>query len=331
MGKADVAVNQWLGDNERFAGLYNGVVFGGRQVIKPEELENLDRETDILLTDKSGKTKGIERRRDIIKRWKKGADLAILACESQERIHYAMPVRCMLYDGLTYTDQIRELRRRYGKNCKEKNAPYLTAEEYLSGFRKDDVIYPVITLVFYYNEKKWDGAVDLYEMFAGGEDPMIKDALRQYIPDYRMNLIDAGHMEEAQLEKFGADLQQVLGMLKYRDRRKELQGYIQKNEKYFSSIDVETYQVLCSFLNMENGIKEVEDMRKEERINMCQALEEWYQDAVEEGREEGRETGRHEGIALAKMIFRLSAQGKSEREIAEEAGISPDEVKAILQ
>ncbi len=148
-----------------------------------------------------------------------------------------MPVRCMLYDGLTHKDQIRELRRRYGKNCKEKNAPYLTAEEYLSGFRKDDVIYPVITLVFYYNEKKWDGAVDLYEMFAGGEDPMIKDALRQYIPDYRMNLIDAGHMEEAQLEKFGADLQQVLGMLKYRDRRKELQGYIQKNEKYFSSVE----------------------------------------------------------------------------------------------
>ena len=275
MGKANVAVNRWLGDNERFASLYNGVVFGGRQIIKPEELENLDRETDILLTDKSGKTKGIERRRDIIKRWKKGADLAILACESQERIHYAMPVRCMLYDGLTYKDQIRELRRRYGKNCKEKNAPYLTAEEYLSGFRKDDVIYPVITLVFYYNEKKWDGAVDLYEMFAGGEDPMIKDALRQYIPDYRMNLIDAGHMEEAQLEKFGADLQQVLGMLKYRDRRKELQGYIQKNEKYFSSVDAETYQALCSFLNMEKGIKEVEAMQKEERVNMCQALEEW--------------------------------------------------------
>ena len=47
-------------------------------------------------------------------------------------------------------------------------------------------------------------------------------------------------------------------MLKYRGRRKELQGYIQKNEKYFSSVDAETYQALCSFLNMENGIKEAE-------------------------------------------------------------------------
>lgn len=319
MGKADVAVNRWLENNERFASLCNGVVFGGQQVIKPEELENLDRETDILLADKGGKTKGMERRRDIIKRWKKGADLAIMACESQDKIHYAMPVRCMLYDGVTYTDQIRELRRRYGKNRKEKESQSLTAEEYLSGIRKDDVIYPVITLVFYYNEKKWDGAEDLYGMFAVGEDRKTMDALRKYIPNYRMNLIDAGHMEEAQLKKFGADLQQVLGMLKYRSRRKELQGYIQKNEKYFSSVDAETYQALCGFLNMENGIKEVENMRKEERVNMCQALEELYQDALEEG------------ITRAKTIFRLSAQGKTEQEIAEETGITLEEVKAILQ
>lgn len=319
MGKADVAVNRWLEDNERFASLCNGVVFGGQQVIKPEELENLDRETDILLADKGGKTKGMERRRDIIKRWKKGADLAILDCESQDKIHYAMPVRCMLYDGVTYTDQIRELRRRYGKNRKEKESQSLTAEEYLSGFRKDDVIYPVITLVFYYNEKKWDGAVDLYGMFADDGDREITDALRKCIPNYRMNLIDAGHMEEVYLKKFSEDLQQVLGMLKYRKQKRELQKYIQKNEAYFSSVDVETYQALCSFLNMEKGLKEVKELQKEEKINMCQAMEEWYQDAVEEG------------ITLAKTIFRLSAQGRSEQEIAEETGISPGEVKAILQ
>ena len=58
MGKANTSVNQWLRDNHRFASLYNGYVFGGRQIIRPEELEDLDRETDILVTDKAGKTKG---------------------------------------------------------------------------------------------------------------------------------------------------------------------------------------------------------------------------------------------------------------------------------
>ena len=143
--------------------------------------------------------------------------------------------------------------------------------------------------------------------------------MRKCIPNYRMNLIDAGHMEEVYLKKFSEDLQQVLGMLKYRKQKRELQKYIQKNEAYFSSVDVETYQALCSFLNMEKGLKEVEELQKEEKINMCQAMEEWYQDAVEEG------------ITLAKTIFRLSAQGRSEQEIAEETGISPGEVKAILQ
>ena len=138
-------------------------------------------------------------------------------------------------------------------------------------------------------------------------------------------------MEDAELQRLSEDLQQVLGMLKYRGRRKELQGYIQKNEKYFSSVDAETYQALCSFLNMEKGIKEVEAMQKEERVNMCQALEEWYQDALKEGEVKGRESGRGEGIALAKKVFRLSAEGRTEAEIAEEAGIGLEEVRGILE
>ena len=142
-------------------------------------------------------------------------------------------------------------------------------------------------------------------------------------------------MEDAELQRLSEDLQQVLGMLKYRGRRKELQGYIQKNEKYFSSVDAETYQALCSFLNMENGIKEVEAMQKEERVNMCQALEEWYQDALKEGEAKGREAGlaegRESGVALAKKVFHLSAEGRTETEIAVETGISPDEVQKILK
>ena len=216
MGKANTSVNQWLRDNHRFASLYNGYVFGGRQIIRPEELEDLDRGT--------GATQG------------KGE---------------------------------------------------LSTEEFLSRFRQEDFIYPILTLVFYYDEKKWDGATDLYGMFppgTEGKDGETKEVLRKYVPNYRMNLIDAGHMEEAELQRLSEDLQQVLGMLKYRGRRKE-------------------------------------------RVNMCQALEEWYQDALKEGEVKGREAG----VALAKKVFRLSAEGRTETEIAVEAGISPDEVQKILK
>ena len=58
---------------------------------------------------KTGAAKGVQKYRDVIKRWRGGTDLTVLACESQEKIHYAMPVRNMLYDTLTYTEQIRQI------------------------------------------------------------------------------------------------------------------------------------------------------------------------------------------------------------------------------
>ena len=126
MGKSNIAVKTWLKNKKRFADLYNGVVFRGEQVILPEELEEVDSESSIIMRDSLQKEKGIQRYRDIVMRWKKGVDLAILACENQNKIHYAMPVRTMVYDGLSYTEQIRQL----WKN--NQNSEKVTEEEFLS-------------------------------------------------------------------------------------------------------------------------------------------------------------------------------------------------------
>ena len=57
MGKGNAAVRQWMSNPKRFADLFNGMVFEGEQVIRPEELEPADGETDLLLEDKNGKMK----------------------------------------------------------------------------------------------------------------------------------------------------------------------------------------------------------------------------------------------------------------------------------
>lgn len=49
------------------------------------------------------------------------------------------------------------------------------------------------------------------------------------------------------------------------------------------------------------------------------------------GEKRGRKSGRKEGIALAKRVFRLHAQGKPEKEIAVECGITEEEVREILE
>ena len=49
------------------------------------------------------------------------------------------------------------------------------------------------------------------------------------------------------------------------------------------------------------------------------------------GEKRGKKSGRKEGIALAKRVFRLYAQGKPEKEIAVECGITEAEVREILE
>lgn len=125
-----------------------------------------------------------------------------------------MPVRMMLYDSLTYTEQIRQI----WKNRKYDEP--VTEEEYLSRFCKEDKIYPIIPLVFYYGQSKWNGSKDLYGMFHQSELFSKYDVLKKYVPNYSLNLIDAGNVEE--VGKFQTDLQLSFGMLKYKEQMEEM-------------------------------------------------------------------------------------------------------------
>lgn len=150
MGKGNAAVKQWLGNPRRFADLFNGIVFQGKQVILPEDLHPATGETDILVSDKNKKAKEVQRYRGIIMRWEQGAYLALLACENQENVHYAMPVRNMLYDSLSYVEQIRQSWKHLESSEKQK----VTGAEFLSRFRKEDKLVPVITLVFWHVDEE---------------------------------------------------------------------------------------------------------------------------------------------------------------------------------
>ena len=277
----------------RFSDLYNGIVFRGKQVVLPEELESAEGETDILLEDKEQKVQEIHRYRDILMRWKKGALLVLLACENQEKVHYAMTVRNMLYDSLSYVGQIQQLWKEREKEEKQK----MTAPEFLSKWKKDDRLVPVITLVFYYDTEQWDGSTDLHGMLQWGEGEENQKLLREYVPNYRINLVDAGNLEH--LERFQSDLQEILGMLKCRGNKKELLDYMNKREEYFRNVDEETYQVMREFLHSEKMLKEnVERIEGKETVDMCKALDELYNDGIELGREQGIKQGREQGIEL---------------------------------
>ena len=58
------------------------------------------------------------------------------------RIHYAMPVRNMIYDALQYGKQVADTAANHRKS--DKSFRKRTSEEYLSGFYKEDVLKPVV-------------------------------------------------------------------------------------------------------------------------------------------------------------------------------------------
>ena len=106
--KTDIILKNYWRDNERFADLFNAVLFGGEQVIQPDELEDLDAESSTILEHRKH-AEGIAASRDNIKVRKKsaayGIELVMLGNESQEHIDYAMPMRVMGYDYSAYKKQ----------------------------------------------------------------------------------------------------------------------------------------------------------------------------------------------------------------------------------
>ena len=47
--KPDIVLKNYWNDKEQFADLFNAVLFEGKQVIKPEELEDVDTEASSVL------------------------------------------------------------------------------------------------------------------------------------------------------------------------------------------------------------------------------------------------------------------------------------------
>ena len=302
MGKADVNVNIWLSEKKRFANLFNGVIYGGRQVILPEDLEEVNPVSSVSVKNRTGKTKNMKKYRDIIMKWRNQATLVLLANESQDKVHYAMPHKVMLYDGMDYETQIRNNWKNFNDRRKQNKKAGQSLEH----------LTAIISLVFYYGSEPWDGPVDLYDMFRLEGTKEEKEILEKYLPNYKINLVDAERLED--VEKFSDDLQVILTMLKYRKDKDGLRNYVNENKKFFQKVDHETSQAMKAFLNMKHIPGETEN--KEEAINMCEAIQEMYDDGVRDGMQQGIQQGRDD--LLKEKVKRKLQKQKSLEQIADE-------------
>ena len=184
---SDIVLKNYWSGNEEFADLFNAVLFGGSQIIRADELENEDTEDSVVLGHRK-QAEGVKAARDNIKIMKKstayGVQLVLLGLESQEHIHYAMPLRVMGYDYATYKKQYNNNARQYKKQSAQQDAR-LDEHEFLSKMKKTDRLLPVVTIVIYYGEKVWDAATSLHGILD------IPAEMAPYVNDYRMLLVEA--------------------------------------------------------------------------------------------------------------------------------------------
>ncbi len=294
--KPDIVVKNYWHNNEQFADFFNAVLFDGKEIIKADELEDIDTEESSILEHKDY-AESIGAARDNVKIRKKSTiynvELVILGMEGQERIHYAMPMRVMGYDYGTYKKQYDDNAKKY------KNANGMSRDEYMSKMKKMDKFIPVITIVVYYGENPWDGALSLHEMLN------IPKEVEPFVNDYKMHLIEARKNNLKLHNINNIDLFNLLEILLNKDEK--LKETKEKAIQYASEHDVDK-SVIMTVAGAANCKMDYDMIAGKGSVDMCTVFEETRFEGRLEGRLEGKLEGRAEEIIETGHEFGLSEE-----------------------
>lgn len=158
-----------------FADIVNGFLFNGNEVVKLEELEDMQ-----LRSAYRAEQKLHDMERDVAKRWKKnGIRIACVGFENQTAPDSRMVLRVLGYDGAEYRAQ-----------CLKENL--------------NNAPYPVITIVLYFGyEQRWTAAKSLYEAVS------VPDELKPFVTDTKINVFEVAWLKDEQVAKFKSDFRIV--------------------------------------------------------------------------------------------------------------------------
>ena len=310
MGTADIVTKEYMRENTVFADAFNYLIYNGKKVIDPAKLTEID-STEIALpfgnaekvkaekkrkeqeaewssvknesvrkknTSRVGvKMDAVQKYRDVFKsmviKQDEKTSYVLLGIENQTDVHYAMPVRNVIYDALQYGRQVADIAADHRRN--KKDFPGKSNGEYLSGFFKEDHIRPVITLVIHFGAEEWDGPLSLHEMMATRDMEILS-----FVENYRIHLIDPAKLTEEELDKFSTSLKEVMGYIKYPKDKEKLLEFLRTDTR--KTIEMNAARVIKTITN--TPIEVSEEM---EEIEMCKAIE----DLILEGEAKGEAKG----------------------------------------
>lgn len=271
MGKADTVTKEYMRRPDIFADVFNQFLYHGEQVIRPGDLTEMDT-TEIAVPYGIDNISVPEQRyRDVTKFLTAMTDgkaaYCILAVENEDKINYAIPVKDGLYDFMQLAKQVSEVAHSHKESWQKGRKP--SGDEYLSGFWKDDKLYPVITVVVYYGADQWDGPLSLKEMYVDCDERILK-----YAADYHVNLIAPSQLSDEEINEFQTNFREVMMYMKYSKDKEKLKEVIQGDGR-FQDLERQAADVISAV----TGAK-IKYSRKEDKVDMCLAVEEMMIESV---------------------------------------------------
>ena len=303
MPDKDSLAREYISQPDVFAEIFNYLIYGGVRVIQPGQLAEADTRQTLVL-GAGGRKKTLERYRDLFRKLVAKTDgekvLALLGVENQTAVDYGMPVRVMLYDAISYDILMRKAwRDARGSGWR---GPFT------SSLPRKGLLKPVLTGVVYLGTTPWDAPLSLHGMIDFPDE-----SFRSLVPDYRLNLMAPAFIPESHLGLFQTDIPLLARFLRCAGDLQSLERLLE-SDKSFNNVNGLTAGLMNELTNSRLPI-----INKEEKINMCKAID----DMRSKSRAEGIAAGRAEGIAAgrAEGIATGIAAGRAEEQAANIAQI----------
>ena len=227
----------------------------------------------------------------------------VLGCEDQSTVDYSMPIRTMLYDALAYEKQRNDLELKQNGEGKY----------YRRKMTKKQKVLPVLTIIFYYGEKQWDGATSLHDVIQWSDE----EELQEIVSNYKMNLIWAYGQQD--IDKYKSDLQYILYLLKYKQEEEKLEKYIEENDEKLQHMNQDTHNAIVALMGSEilEGIESEEGGEIRMESKALQAIQRRGEIA---GEKRGKIMGQQEGqrLNLIMLIQKKMKRGDTQEKIADD-------------
>ncbi len=176
------------------------------------------------------------------------------------------------------------------------------------------LMQPIITLVLYYGEEPWSGPVTLKDMIVE-----MQPEIKQLIMDYKIILVQVRSDEEY---AFQNDEVSTI----FRTARKIFAGEIEEVKKEYEKVILSS-EVL-GMIGTITGSKKIINIAEEKgNMNMCKALDEYWDKAKQEGHKEGHKEGYKE--ERRSIVIKMMENNLPEETICVVTALTKKEVQEI--